>query len=164
MSGFRMDRYEVSNAKFHDFVAETGYLTDAERMGDSFVAEVYITKEVSAQIDKQVAAVPWWLPVQNASWRKPEGFDSALNGSASRFGDRWHHPVVHMSWNDADAYCRWRNGSFPTEAQWEYAARGGRRLQQYPWGDFPWGEKEDEKKKHRMNIWQGKFPTLNTAK
>eukprot|EP00928_Gymnodinium_smaydae_P028966 TRINITY_DN21951_c0_g1_i2.p1 TRINITY_DN21951_c0_g1~~TRINITY_DN21951_c0_g1_i2.p1 ORF type:complete len:428 (-),score=56.74 TRINITY_DN21951_c0_g1_i2:229-1512(-) len=160
LSGFRLDKYEVSNAKFLDFVEETGHVTDAERFGDSFVNDLFLSQSVLSTIDKQVAAVPWWLPVKNASWRKPEGVDSALSGSASRFGDRWQHPVIHMSWNDAFAYCRWRNASLPTEAQWEYAARGDEYLKLYPWGDDMYGVP----KKHRMNIWQGKFPRNNTAK
>eukprot|EP00440_Ansanella_granifera_P060416 gb/GFBE01065484.1/.p1 GENE.gb/GFBE01065484.1/~~gb/GFBE01065484.1/.p1 ORF type:complete len:412 (+),score=81.74 gb/GFBE01065484.1/:1-1236(+) len=163
MSGFRMDKFEVSNAKFHDFVRETGYITDAERMGDSFVAELYLSDAVSAEIKMKVDAVPWWLPVPQANWIKPEGSDSGLNGSRSRFGERWNHPVVHMSWNDADAYCRWRNGTLPTEAQWEYAARGGLQVMLYPWGDTPY-RVEGKRKKHRMNIWQGTFPKENTAK
>merc|ERR1712232_540527 len=165
LSGFRLDTFEVSNAKFREFTDETGYVTDAERLGDSFVAEVYLSHKVQMSIDKKVAAVPWWLPVPNATWRQPEGIDSALDGEASRFGDRWSHPVVHVSWNDAEAYCRWRNATLPTEAQWEYAARGGLTQKLYPWGDEMYGnETPGSKKRHRMNIWQGKFPTYNAAK
>ncbi|CAE7692564.1 Sumf1 [Symbiodinium pilosum] len=165
MSGFWMDRFEVSNRKWQDFVQETGYLTDSERLGDSFVAELYLSDAVNAAIDKKVDAVPWWLPVPNASWHKPEGSDSALSGANSRYGDRWNHPVVHISWNDAEAYCRWRNASLPTEAQWEYAARGGLEGKLYPWGDTKYGNESKEiKPRHRMNIWQGTFPKENTAK
>ena len=76
MSSFWMDRFEVSNEKWQDFASETGYLTDAERLGDSFVAELYLSKAVNATIEKKVDAVPWWLPVPNASWQKPEGIDA----------------------------------------------------------------------------------------
>ena len=76
MSSFWMDRFEVSNEKWQEFARETGYLTDAERLGDSFVAELYLSAAVNASIDKKVDAVPWWLPVPNASWQKPEGIDA----------------------------------------------------------------------------------------
>ncbi|CAE7193896.1 APC8 [Symbiodinium sp. CCMP2592] len=165
MSSFWMDRFEVSNEKWQDFARETGYLTDAERLGDSFVAETYLSEAVNKTIHKKVDAVPWWLPVPNASWHQPEGIDSALSGASSRYGDRWNHPVVHISWNDAEAYCRWRNASLPTEAQWEYAARGGLEGKLYPWGDTTYGnETEGMPRRHRMNIWQGAFPKENTAK
>ncbi|CAK8985308.1 Formylglycine-generating enzyme (FGE) (C-alpha-formylglycine-generating enzyme 1) (Sulfatase-modifying factor 1) [Durusdinium trenchii] len=155
----------TGNWKFWDFVVETQYVTDAERLGDSFVAEVYLSDAVSATILKKVDAVPWWLPVPNASWRTPEGVDSGLDeASGSRFGDRWSHPAVHISWNDANAYCHWRNASLPTEAQWEYAARGGLEGMYYPWGDEMYGnETKEDEARYRMNIWQGQFPTLNTA-
>ncbi|CAK0789675.1 unnamed protein product, partial [Prorocentrum cordatum] len=161
MSGFRLDRFEVSNRKFQEFVEETGHVTEAELFGDSFVAELYLSEAVSRTVDVKVAAVPWWLPVKNATWRTPEGLDSGLDGERSRFGDRWNHPVVHISWNDATAYCRWRNASLPSEAQWEYAAHGSSSSPNlYPWGNLTYGDP----KKHRMNIWQGTFPTSNTAK
>lgn len=163
MSGFYLDQFEVSNAKFKDFVDETGFRTDAERLGDSFVAELYLSEAVFQSIDKKVDAVPWWLPVPNASWRQPEGFDSGLEPPKSRFGDRWMHPAVHISWNDANAYCHWRNATLPTEAQWEYAARGGLEGLYYPWGDTMYGNESEDAGRFRMNIWQGKFPTLNTA-
>ncbi|CAJ1341075.1 unnamed protein product, partial [Effrenium voratum] len=117
---------------------------------------------VSASIHRHVNVTPWWLPTPQAFWRSPEGVDSSLE--ESKYGLRWDHPVVHMSWNDANAYCRWRNASLPTEAQWEYAARGGLEQKLYPWGDTMYGnETEDIEAKYRMNIWQGQFPTENTA-
>eukprot|EP00435_Cladocopium_sp_Y103_P010891 s1847_g2.t2 len=154
----------TGNAKFHDFVAETGYVTDAEHLGDSFVAELYLSERVLETIDKKVDAVPWWLPVPNASWRQPEGWDSGLDPPRSRYGNRWDHPAVHISWNDAYAYCSWRNATLPTEAQWEYASRGGLEGMYYPWGDTMYGnESQEDPGRFRMNIWQGEFPTLNTA-
>ena len=95
-------------------------------------------------------AAPWWLAVQGACWRKPEGPGSSLKG-------RRHHPVVQVSWNDAVAFCDWAGKRLPTEAEWEYAARGGLVGKRFPWGDelMQGGQ-------HRCNIWQGRFPDTNT--
>ena len=94
---------------------------------------------------------PWWRQVEGASWRHPEGPQSEL-------GDRDSHPVVHVSWNDAIAYCGWASLRLPSEAEWEYAARGGleQRL-------FPWGDELEPDGSHRMNVWQGEFPARNTC-
>ncbi|KAL8621358.1 Formylglycine-proteinrating enzyme [Nucella lapillus] len=100
---------------------------------------------------KKVAAAPWWLPVEGAYWRRPEGKGSDLK-------NRMDHPVLHASWNDAVEYCRWVGKRLPTEAEFEFACRGELENRLFPWGNNPM-----PKNKHWMNIWQGSFPEENTA-
>nr|XP_015202870.1 PREDICTED: sulfatase-modifying factor 1 [Lepisosteus oculatus] len=148
---FYMDVYEVSNLEFENFVNATGYVTDAEKFGDSFVYEGLLSEQVKTQISQAVAAAPWWLPVKGATWRHPEGPDSNIS-------DRLNHPVLHVSWNDAMAYCSWAKKRLPTEAEWEFACRGGLENRLYPWGNklLPKGQ-------HYANLWQGEFPVHNTG-
>ena len=147
LNPFWIDTLVVSNARFAEFVAATGYVTEAERFGWSFVFAGLLPDDFPAT--RAVAAAPWWRQVEGADWRHPEGPRSSL-------ADRPDHPVVHVSWNDAAAYCGWMGKRLPTEAEWEYAARGGLEQRRYPWGDelTPNGE-------HRMNVWQGTFPSHN---
>jgi formylglycine-generating enzyme len=98
-----------------------------------------------------VVGAPWWRKVEGADWRHPEGPGSSIE-------ERRDHPVVHVSWTDARAYCGWAGARLPSEAEWEFAARGGLEQKLYPWGDelTPGGE-------HRCNIWQGTFPADNSC-
>jgi formylglycine-generating enzyme required for sulfatase activity len=148
---FEISPFAVTNREFARFVEQTGYITEAERFGWSYVFHLLATEETKRKVKQTPHGLPWWLPVEGAYWAKPEGPDSGIE-------DRMDHPVVHVSWNDALAYCHWSGTRLPTEAEWEYAARGGLVQKKYPWGDLL---KPDGR--HRCNIWQGKFPTVNNA-
>lgn len=147
---FAVDTVAVSNGRFAAFVEATGHVTTAELAGWSFVFARFLPAPVR-KVSPRVDATPWWAAVRGARWDAPEGPGSDVDGRAD-------HPVVHISWHDAVAYCAWVGGRLPTEAEWEYAARGGLEQARYPWGDdlTPGGE-------HRCNIWQGSFPTRNTG-
>jgi formylglycine-generating enzyme required for sulfatase activity len=160
IDAFWMDKTEVTNAKFAEFVKKTGYVTLAERKPDpkSF-PDVPRDKLVAGSIvftppPKHVPlddAFQWWRYVPGASWRHPEGPGSSVEGRQS-------HPVVHIAWDDAVAYAKWAGKRLPTEAEWEYAARGGLDRKKYVWGDDqrPAG-------KPMGNTFQGHFPDQNAA-
>jgi sulfatase modifying factor 1 len=145
---FYISKYPVTNEQFAEFVSRTGYTSEAQRWGWSFVFRNHIPEP---RRGPALAATPWWVRVDGADWAHPEGPDKPALESR-------HHPVVHASWNDAQAYCDWAGVRLPTEAEWEYASRGGLEQNTYPWGDelMPGG-------RHMCNIWQGTFPDIDLA-
>jgi sulfatase modifying factor 1 len=149
VSAFSIGAYAVTNDDFSSFVEETGYITDAERFGWSFVFAGLLPDDFPPT--EGVVHAPWWRKVEGAAWRHPEGPHSSI-------AERLNHPVVHVSWDDASAYCAWSGTRLPYEAEWEFAGRGGLAGKAFPWGDElePDGE-------HRMNVWQGDFPGRNTG-
>ncbi|MEM7326469.1 MAG: formylglycine-generating enzyme family protein [Actinomycetota bacterium] len=146
---FLIDPVAVTNNRFARFVADTGHVTDAERYHWSFVFGGLLPDDFEET--RGVANAPWWRQVFGADWSHPEGPRSDLAGRAD-------HPVIHVSHNDALAFCRWADCRLPTEAEWEYAARGG-----LAGASFPWGDELEPDGLHRMNVWQGTFPSDNTA-
>ena len=131
------------------FVDDSGWRTDAERFGWSFVFGGLLPDDFPPT--RGVAGTPWWRQVMEADWRHPEGAHSDI-------ADRLDHPVVHVSWNDAQAYCTWSGTRLPSEAEWEAAARGGIEAQ-----PFPWGNELEPGGQHRMNVFQGDFPGGNNG-
>jgi formylglycine-generating enzyme required for sulfatase activity len=159
VDGFWMDATPVTNAQFERFVKATGYVTVAERQLDPREFPGVRPEDLvpgSAVFSPPPAAVPlddplqWWRYVPGANWRHPEGPDSSIR-------ERGDHPVVHIAWEDAQAYAKWAGKRLPTEAEFEFAARGGLDRQLYPWGNEmrPGG-------KSMANTYQGQFPVKNT--
>jgi formylglycine-generating enzyme required for sulfatase activity len=140
---FLIDPWTVDNARFAVFVAATGYVTDAERAGASFVFHDLLPECTTG---RPTPGLPWWRWVEGACWHRPEGPASDLRGRA-------RHPAVHLSWRDARAVATWCGGRLPSEVEWEYAARGG-----LDGARFPWGDELELGGEHRCNVWQGRFP------
>jgi formylglycine-generating enzyme len=148
---FEIDATAVTVADFSAFVDDTGYQTEAEILGFSAVFHLVVAAD-AADILGPAAGTPWWLGVTGADWRHPEGPRSDLDG-------RTDHPVTHVSWHDAQAYCAWAGRRLPTETEWEYASRGGLEGRRYPWGDELVGAHGSP----QCNIWQGEFPRTTTG-
>ena len=151
---FWMDTTTVTTARFARFVAQTGYQTDAERYGDSFVFNGLLPQDDF--FDKAVVVAPWWRAVAGACWHNPTGTKYPSQAIAD-------HPVNHISWHDATAFAKWAGGRLPSEAEWEHAARGGLGNVRYPWGDDDPRDDTLEGQFH-CNIWQGRFPDYNSEK
>jgi len=149
VGAFDMDIGAVTNERFAAFIAATGYKSEAESFGWSFVFHHFLEEPENYEA---VVGTEWWRVVQGAYWAAPEGPGSDIN-------DRLDHPVVHISWNDAQQFARWAGGRLPTEQEWEFAARGGLERKRYPWGD----EEPNDVDFFPCNIWQGNFPRTNNV-
>lgn len=147
---FGIDPYAVTNEWFGAFVAATGYRTEAERFGWSLVFKDFVGD--SDRVIRSSEAPSWWCRVEGADWRRPAG----PHGTLTAFPN---HPVVHVSWNDANAFAQWAGGRLPTEAEWECAARGDLSKAKFPWGD----QEPDDDRFQPCNIWQGEFPVTNSV-
>jgi formylglycine-generating enzyme required for sulfatase activity len=159
VDGFWMDRFQVTNAQFERFVDATGHVTVAERRPDPAdypgakpellvpASSVFVQPRERVDLSNQYN---WWTLVPGADWRHPRGHGSDIDGLEE-------HPVVHVTWDDVEAYAAWAGKELPTEAEWELAARGGLDGAEYVWGDefSPEG-------RHMANTWQGEFPIVNT--
>ena len=158
VDGFWMDRHTVTNAEFKRFVDATGYVTLAEKPANAedypgakphlLVPSSVVFLKAAGPVDMS-NAYNWWTYVAGANWKHPRGPGSSLQGL-------WKHPVVHVAFEDAEAYAKWAGKELPTEAEWEFAARGGLEGAAYVWGDeyMPGG-------KPMANTWQGEFPYQN---
>ena len=169
VAAFWMDATEVTNAQFQKFVEATGYVTTAEKAPDwealkktlppgtpkphdsLLVAASLVFQQSSGPVEMQNPSL-WWRWTNGANWRQPEGPGSSMVGKEN-------FPVVHVSWDDAMAYCKWAGKRLPTEAEWEFAARGGLQNNIYPWGN-----EQVNAGRPKANSWEGRFPYLNEKK
>lgn len=151
-SEFYMSETTVTNEHFVKFVEATGYVTEAEQVQSSLVFRGLLNiHDLEEGVDYYRTSMPWWIEVRGSNWKKPEGENSTIE-------DRLDHPVVHITWNDAKAYCEWVGGRLPTEVEWEVAARGGQKGLIYPWGNSLVVDGS-----YFANTWQGNFPLQNEA-
>lgn len=158
LNGFWIDKYLVTNAQFQKFAKATGYVTFAERPAnpDHYPgAKPELLQPASTVFVKPACLISkdnhynWWHYVSGANWRYPEGAGSSIKG-------REQHPVVHLAYEDVEAYAKWIGKELPIEAEWEFAARGG-----LEGAAFAWGDELNPKGKQMANIWQGEFPVEN---
>ncbi|HEV7414844.1 MAG TPA: formylglycine-generating enzyme family protein [Tianweitania sediminis] len=146
---FGIERFAVTNQRFATFVEDTGYCSDAEVFGWSFVFKDALEPS-RRRAETQVAGVPWWHRVDGACWNSPAGPGSSI-------AEIMHHPVTHVGCRDAQAFAAWAGGRLLTEAEWEFAARGGENVV------YPWGNEDPTDGAPRCNIWQGRFPERNDS-
>jgi formylglycine-generating enzyme required for sulfatase activity len=169
VDGFWMDVTDVTNAQFRQFVEATGYVTTAEKVPtvedimryalpgapppkkEDLVAGSVVFTPPDHSVDLRDVS-QWWKWTPGANWKRPEGPGSSIDGKDD-------HPVVHVSWFDAEAYAKWAGKRLPTEAEWEFAARGGQEGKKFVWGDEAFDDEHPQ-----CNNFQGHFPDSNTAK